>query len=91
MASSLAARKRRTPGASTATGFSAEDVLAGLHRGFEMHRAEAGRRGQDDEVGAAVDRLLVGVEADELPLFRHVDGRILEQLVAVALTAFDFA
>ena len=47
-----------------------EDVLAGFDGGFEVQRAEAGRRGQDHQVDAAVDRLLVGVEADELALGR---------------------
>ena len=68
-----------------------EDVLAGLDRRLEVHRPEAGRRGEDDQVDAAVDRLLVGVEADELPLLRHVDLAVLEQLVAVALAALDLA
>ena len=36
-----------------------------LHRGLEVDRAEAGRRGEDDQVDAGVDRLLVGVEAGE--------------------------
>ena len=66
-----------------------EDVLAGFDRRFEVHRAEAGRRGEDHQVGAAVDRLLVGVEADELPLLGHVDLAILEQRVAVAPAALD--
>ena len=42
-----------------------EDVLAGLDGGLEVHRAEAGRRGEDHDVDVAGDHLLVGVEADE--------------------------
>ena len=38
-----------------------------------VHGPEAGRRGQDDVVGAAVDHLLVGVEADEASGPRHID------------------
>ena len=42
-----------------------EDVLAGLHGVFEMDRTEAGRRGEDDQIDAAVDHLLVGVKPGE--------------------------
>ena len=50
-----------------------ENVFALLDGFFEVHRAEAGRRGEDDDVGQR-DRLFVGVEADELVFFRHVDA-----------------
>ena len=43
----------------------AEDVLPGLDRGLEVDRAEARRRGEDDEVDAGVEHLLVGVEPVE--------------------------
>ena len=60
-----------------------EDVLAGLDGRLEMDRAEAGRRGQDHQVGTGVDRLLIGVEADELPLLGNVDllGLVVLQLI----------
>ena len=50
-----------------------EDVFAGLDGRLEMDRAKTGRRGQDHQVGTGVDRLLIGVEADELPLLGDVD------------------
>ena len=55
----------RKPGASTQHGLLHEDVLAGLDGGRVVDRAEAGRRGQEHQVDAGGDRLLVGVEADE--------------------------
>ena len=57
-------------GASTATGFSMKMCLPAFTAASKCMRAEAGRRGEDHEVDAAVDHLLVGVEADELPLLR---------------------
>ncbi len=52
-----------------------EDVDALVDGVFELHRAEGGVCGQQHHVARpqAVDRLLVGVEAHELPLGRHVD------------------
>ena len=41
---------------------------------LEMQRAEPGRRRQQDHVRPAVDGVLVGVEADETPLFRYIDA-----------------
>ena len=55
-----------------AAGLFHEDVLAGLDGVFVVGGAEAGRRGLDDHVHAAVDRLLVGVQADEDLLRRDV-------------------
>jgi hypothetical protein len=55
-----------------ATGF--HELCAGLDRGLEVQRPETGRRRQDDQVGARVERLLIGVEADEPSLGRHVDA-----------------
>ena len=75
LAFSLAAMKRRTPGPSTAIGFSVKMCLSGFDGRLEMNRPEAGRRGEDHHVGAAIDRLLIGIEADELPLGGHVDRR----------------
>ena len=64
---------RRMPGGVGGHRLFREDVLAGLHGGFEVNRAEARRRGENDQVDARVDRLLIGVEADELLVFGHVD------------------
>ena len=50
-----------------------EDVLARLDGGFELQRAEARRRREDDQVDPTVDHLLEGVEPDELPLGGNVD------------------
>ena len=53
------------PGASTQQGFSMKTCLPALMAACVVQRAEAGRRGLDDHVDAAVDRLLVGVQSDE--------------------------
>ena len=50
-----------------------EDVLAGLDRRPQVQRAEVRGRGQQHDVDAGVDHLLVGVEADEAALFRDID------------------
>ena len=58
-----------------------EHVDALLHGILEVRRAEGGVRGQHGHVARpqAVDRLAVGVEAQEPPLRRHVD-LVAEQL-----------
>src|SRR5207247_10640760 len=53
-----------------------EDVLAGFERGPEVEGTERRWRGQQGEVHAAVDHLLVGVPADE--------AAVLGDLVLVA-------
>jgi hypothetical protein len=65
------ASTRRMPGASVATGFLHEDVLALAHRFLEVKRAEAGRGGENHHIGAR-DGLLVAIEAEKLPLARNV-------------------
>ena len=52
-----------------------EHVDALWHGVLEVQRAEGGVRGQEHHVAGpeAVDRLLVGVEAEEAALGRHVD------------------
>ena len=55
-----------------AAGLFHEDVLAGLDRRLVVRGAEARRRGQDHHVDAAVDGLLVGVQADEHAVLRNV-------------------
>ena len=52
-------------GAIDADGLLGEDVLAGGDGGFEVDGSEAGRRGQDDVVDAAVEHLAVGIQPDE--------------------------
>ena len=67
-----------------------EDVDALLDRVLEVQRAEGGRGGQHDHVAGAetVDRLPVGVEAQELPLGRHVQTVLeLWQLLGEVLEA----
>ena len=44
-----------------------------------MQRPKAGRRGQDDVVGAAVDHLLIGIQADETAFFGHI--RLVAELL----------
>src|SRR5512135_1066760 len=53
------------PGAVRADRLLGEDVLAGLDRGGDVQRPEAGRGGQDHQVHAGVNHFLEGVEADE--------------------------
>ena len=66
-----------------------KDVLARFNRGVEVNRPEARRRGQNHEIGPAVDRLLIGIEAGKLAILRNVDGRVFEQFVTIAFAAFD--
>ena len=54
-------------------GFFREDVFARFDRGLDLHRAEAGRRGEDDDIGD-FDGFFKSIEAEELALFRHVDA-----------------
>ena len=51
-------------GGVNAHGFLGEQVLAGLDDRFDVQGPEARRRGQHHQV-AAIDDLLIGVEADE--------------------------
>ena len=51
--------------------FLGEDIFAGVDRFLEMNGAEARRRRQNHHVGQR-NRLFVGVETDELPVFRHI-------------------
>jgi hypothetical protein len=64
----------------------AEDVLAGGDGVLQLHRAEAGRRREQDDVDAGVDDLLVGVQAEELVV--RLDGDLLGQL-GVVLKALE--
>ena len=67
-----------------------EDVQALADGVAEMHPAKSQRRGKDRHVARlqAIHRLLVGVEADELPLVRHVDP-IAELLLQGAEAAVE--
>ena len=60
------------PVPSTATGFSVKRCLPALIVGLDVQGPEARRRGQDHQV-AAVDHLLVGVEADEAAVVGDVE------------------
>jgi hypothetical protein len=73
--------QRAEAGGVDAAGLLHEHVLAGLDRRRINERAEAGRRGRDDHVYAAVDRLLEGIQSGEHPLGGNVDalGRLLAE------------
>ena len=60
------------PVPSTATGFSVKRCLPALIGGLDVLRPEAGRGGQHHQV-AAVDDLLIGVEADEAAVVGDVE------------------
>ena len=61
-----------------------EHVLAGFDRGLEVHRAEVGRRGEDDVVDLGDgEQFLVGVEADEAAFLGDVVADLFEVAVAV--------
>ena len=53
-----------------------------LNGRLEVHRPEARRRGEDHQVDAGGDRLLIGVEADELAVLRHVDAVLFFDLIS---------
>ena len=63
-------------------------MLARLHRGLELQLAKTGRCAEQHHVDAALDRLPVGVQAHEPPLFGHVDT-ILESCLDVSQAAFQ--
>ena len=67
-----------------------EDVQPLLDGVGEMHPAERQRRGEDRDVARlqAVHRLLVGVEADELAILRHVH-LVAELLLDVPIAAVE--
>ena len=69
-----------------------ERVLAGFDGRCVVDRPEVRRRGQQHQVDAGVDHLLVGVEADEPTLGRDVDlgrqVRVLRQVLQAELDAF---
>ena len=56
-------------------------IDSGIDSGLEMQRAEAGRAGEQDDIDAAVDELLVGVDADEFLVRLHIDtvGELLRE------------
>ena len=64
LAFSLAAKNRRTPGASVAIGFSMKMCLP-ASTALEMNRPEMRRRGDHHQVRTAVDRLVIGIEPGE--------------------------
>ena len=54
-------------------GFFHEDIFAGLDGGFEHHGAEAGRGGEDDDVGV-FDGFFEAIEAEELAIGGDIDA-----------------
>ncbi len=58
-----------------------EEVLAGLDRRLDVLRTEAGRGRQHHQV-AAVDDLLIGVEADETAIVGDVELVLAELVVS---------
>jgi hypothetical protein len=57
-------------------------MFAGLDRRSEMLRPETGGRGQEDYIYAAIDDLLVSVQAHEARIFGDLDA-LAELLVAL--------
>ncbi len=68
-ASAAVAMTSRTPGASTATGFSQKMCLPAATAFFKCCGAEAGRRGEDDDVDVRREHLVDRIEPDELVAF----------------------
>ena len=69
----LACRQNRAhPGGIDRDRLLGENVLAGVDRGPKVLGAKVRRLGQQYDVDAGVDQLLVGVEADEAALFRDI-------------------
>ena len=61
------------PGTSTATGFSQKTCLPASTAARRWMRPEAGRRAEQHDIDAAVEQLLVAVEAVEAAIRGHVD------------------
>ena len=58
-------------------------VFARLDRGLQVHRAEVGRRGQDDVIDLGdTQQLLVRVEAGEALCLGHVEPKLVQLLLA---------
>ena len=72
-ASAQVASTERTPGASTATGFSAKTCLPASTAALRWSGRKCGGVRQQHHVDAAGDHLLVGVEADEAVLGADID------------------
>ena len=64
-ASAHVASTLRTPGPSTATGFSQKTCLPASTQALSWIGRKCGGGGQEHHVDAAIDELLVGVETDE--------------------------
>ena len=66
-----------------------KNVLAGRDGGLQMGRAEMGGRGQNHHVHAAIDDVLIRVEADEAVVVGHghLLGKHLPQIVEARLQA----
>jgi len=65
-----------------ADGLLHEDVLASLDRSLKVIRTEARRRGQNHKIDVGqIDQLLIGVEANELAVSRHINLALVLHLV----------
>ena len=79
LASRTVSNTRRTPGASTATGFSQKTCLPASIAAAEVPRTEVRRGGQDDDVDVGLHDLLVGVETGEAVVV--VDRKLLGHIL----------
>jgi hypothetical protein len=62
-----------------------ESVLASLDSRFQMDRAKMGGRGQQNKIDIRGQNVLVRVESDKTPVFRHAigaDRKVLAQFIA---------
>ena len=48
-------------------------MFVGLHGRLEMERTKSGRGGEDHDIHAAIEHLLIGVQSDKLPLVIDID------------------
>jgi len=66
-----------------------EDVLAGFHGGFDVHRARVGRCAVDDDINIGLQQFFIGIQADEahvvLDVYLGLDFGIIIALHFAAL------
>ncbi len=76
------------PGNVHAHGFFTKDVFPGSYRGLEVPRPESGRSGQQHDIHAAGQQLLISIQAKEGAAFIHGDT-IAELLLQAAQAGGD--